>query len=92
FVPIEDLPAEKTTAPAELVEKFEKRNEQQQGAGAQRMNDRMGRRQRFERNRTETEHNESAAQYDFADILRVEGVLETMPDNYGFLRSSDYNY
>ena len=25
-------------------------------------------------------------------MLRVEGVLETMPDNYGFLRSSDYNY
>ena len=27
-----------------------------------------------------------------ADVLRVEGVLEIMPDNYGFLRSSDYNY
>ena len=30
--------------------------------------------------------------YDFADILKIEGVLEIMPDNYGFLRSSDYNY
>ena len=30
--------------------------------------------------------------YEFADILKIEGVLETMPDGYGFLRSSDYNY
>ena len=29
--------------------------------------------------------------YDFNDILRVSGVLETV-DNYGFLRSADYNY
>ena len=30
--------------------------------------------------------------YDFGDALKGEGVLEIMPDNYGFLRSSDYNY
>ncbi|MBQ4379682.1 MAG: transcription termination factor Rho [Bacteroidaceae bacterium] len=30
-------------------------------------------------------------QYDFGDIIKVSGVLETI-DNYGFLRSSDYNY
>ena len=30
--------------------------------------------------------------YDFDDILRGTGVLEIMPDGYGFLRSSDYNY
>ncbi len=30
--------------------------------------------------------------YDFGDVLKGEGVLEIMPDNYGFLRSSDYNY
>ncbi|MBR2631298.1 MAG: transcription termination factor Rho [Bacteroidaceae bacterium] len=29
--------------------------------------------------------------YEFDDIVRVSGVLETI-DNYGFLRSSDYNY
>ena len=31
-------------------------------------------------------------QYDFADIIKANGVLEVMPDGYGFLRSSDYNY
>lgn len=30
-------------------------------------------------------------QYNFDNIIRVSGVLETI-DNYGFLRSSDYNY
>ena len=30
--------------------------------------------------------------YDFDGILNGVGVLETMPDGYGFLRSSDYNY
>ena len=30
--------------------------------------------------------------YDFDDILQGTGVLEIMPDGYGFLRSSDYNY
>ena len=34
----------------------------------------------------------SASNYDFSDIIRANGLLEIMPDGYGFLRSSDYNY
>ncbi|HNW69896.1 MAG TPA: transcription termination factor Rho [Bacteroidales bacterium] len=30
--------------------------------------------------------------FDFEGIVSSEGVLEIMPDGYGFLRSSDYNY
>lgn len=30
--------------------------------------------------------------YNFDGIVSAEGVLEMMPDGYGFLRSSDYNY
>ncbi|MBQ7422824.1 MAG: transcription termination factor Rho [Prevotella sp.] len=30
--------------------------------------------------------------YDFSDLIMANGVLEVMPDGYGFLRSSDYNY
>ncbi len=33
-----------------------------------------------------------SADYDFSDIITANGVLEIMPDGYGFLRSSDYNY
>ena len=34
----------------------------------------------------------SKEMYDFSDALTTNGVLEVMPDGYGFLRSSDYNY
>ena len=33
-----------------------------------------------------------AKEFDFSDIISANGVLEIMPDGYGFLRSSDYNY
>lgn len=32
------------------------------------------------------------SQYDFDGIISNTGVLEIMPDGYGFLRSGDYNY
>ena len=31
-------------------------------------------------------------EYSFDGVITSEGVLEVMPDNYGFLRSADYNY
>ena len=42
-------------------------------------------------------HNKSGNRYrdpdfEFDGIIESEGVLEMMPDGYGFLRSSDYNY
>ena len=33
-----------------------------------------------------------ASLYDFGDLVKCEGVLETTPEGFGFLRSSDYNY
>lgn len=39
---------------------------------------------------TQMVNNEEA--YDFSNIVKANGVLEVMPDGYGFLRSSDYNY
>ncbi|HAR39727.1 MAG: transcription termination factor Rho [Bacteroidetes bacterium GWD2_45_23] len=38
------------------------------------------------------ESKEKDSTYDFDGILTASGVLEIMPDGYGFLRSSDYNY
>ena len=45
----------------------------------------------------EKNHNKSNTKfrdpdYEFDGIIESEGVLEMMPDGYGFLRSSDYNY
>ncbi|WP_445710971.1 transcription termination factor Rho [Flavobacterium sp.] len=39
-----------------------------------------------------TKSNFREADYEFDGIIESEGVLEMMPDGYGFLRSSDYNY
>ena len=87
FVAIEDLATDSKELPAELVGKFEKNGKEQ------RRNDNGQRRQNQERRQERVEEKQPAKpQYDFADVLRVEGVLEIMPDNYGFLRSSDYNY
>jgi transcription termination factor Rho len=43
-------------------------------------------------NRNQQERAPKKKEYDFDGIITGEGVLEMMPDGYGFLRSSDYNY
>jgi len=52
--------------------------------------------QKFERrvnNQTNQQKTqEPAINLDFDNVIVNEGVLEIMPDGYGFLRSSDYNY
>ena len=89
FVAIENLPTDTKEIPVELANKFEKNNK------GQKNNDNKKNRYNNNERREQQPQNEEqpvAKQYDFADVLRVEGVLEIMPDNYGFLRSSDYNY
>lgn len=49
--------------------------------------------QKFERRAPQQSKNqEPAINLDFDNVIVNEGVLEIMPDGYGFLRSSDYNY
>lgn len=51
--------------------------------------------QRQNNNNNTNANNNNAQQdklYEFDGILTSVGVLEMMPDGYGFLRSSDYNY
>ncbi|WP_114940284.1 transcription termination factor Rho [Mucilaginibacter endophyticus] len=53
--------------------------------------------QKFERRINSNNQNQQKAQeppinLDFDNVIVNEGVLEIMPDGYGFLRSSDYNY
>ena len=57
--------------------------------------DRAERHERHERREaTEAQHldEEVITKDDFAGEIEGEGVLEVMPDGYGFLRSADYNY
>jgi transcription termination factor Rho len=53
--------------------------------------------QKFDRrtngqNPNQQKNQEPAINLDFDNVIVNEGVLEIMPDGYGFLRSSDYNY
>ena len=41
---------------------------------------------------TEEKKTPPKKEFNFDNIITVEGVLEILPDNYGFLRSSDFNY
>jgi transcription termination factor Rho len=61
---------------------------------------RYGRNDRGERNDRQQDRRPQVQQqpqredysWEFEGIVSCEGVLEMMPDGYGFLRSSDYNY
>ncbi|WP_025124454.1 transcription termination factor Rho [Myroides odoratimimus] len=44
------------------------------------------------RNNNNKKNNFREPDYEFDGIIESEGVLEMMPDGYGFLRSADYNY
>lgn len=44
------------------------------------------------RNRNQQQNQAPEFSYDFGDSIVTEGVIEVMPDGYGFMRSSDYNY
>ena len=127
FIPIEDLPSEKTELPTELLGKFEATKMITPPNAVNEKNNKQGnnkfqqRQQRFnnqkqngrQQNQNQPNRNPSAQTsatpqqastpnpeptkpaekaYDFEDILNGTGVLEIMPDGYGFLRSSDYNY
>lgn len=68
----------------------------EQSAAAQQNNPRLNNnRQNNQNNHNNQRNNNNAVQekqYEFDGILTGVGVLEMMPDGYGFLRSSDYNY
>ncbi|MBO5546390.1 MAG: transcription termination factor Rho [Bacteroidales bacterium] len=83
--PKANQPAPAEAAP-EKQEKPEKKEDVQQPAPAQ--NTHQQQRQRFQNN----QQNNRPRLPEFEGTVEATGVLEIMPDGYGFLRSSDYNY
>ena len=91
FIPIEDLAVDNENIPEELLGKFntpkpEPEDLPQPAEAAQKQEDNN----KNQANAKQQEQQEKA--YSFEGILTGTGVLEIMPDGYGFLRSSDYNY
>ncbi|CAM4045201.1 transcription termination factor Rho [Flavobacterium weaverense] len=73
-------------APAKKINpnQLHKQNANQNGNGNQNTNQNP--------NFKNKKSNFAASDFEFDGIIESEGVLEMMPDGYGFLRSSDYNY
>ena len=93
FVAIEDLPSEKVELPSELIGKFEATKGESNGPKLQNRNPRYNNNPAVQSQPVQQEQRRpQERQYDFDGILSGVGVLEIMPDGYGFLRSSDYNY
>ncbi len=61
---------------------------QNQGQNQQGQNQQNQNQQRQQQNQPKPQQ----PKYEFEGLVEATGVLEVMPDGYGFLRSSDYNY
>ena len=76
-VAVEDTPAEETEKKEEPAQNQSQKNQNNQNNGQQ-------------NNKKQQRPQEPVIE--FEGVVEATGVLEIMPDGYGFLRSSDYNY
>ena len=65
--------------------------EKQQQQGKNRKNKNRNNNQNNQNNQNNNQQRQEP-QYNFEDLIQTSGVLEIIPEGYGFLRSSDYNY
>lgn len=74
---------------------FDQQTEEQQEQGSVNINrssQATGGENNFTQNKPFQQRREQNFNIEFDGVILSEGVLEMMPDGYGFLRSSDYNY
>lgn len=85
-------PQEVITPPAKTV--IEERPQQNQQPQQQQQNDfqQRNRERRFPDNQQQNNFRPHNDYFEFDNAINAEGVLEIMPEGYGFLRSSDYDY
>ena len=84
FIPIEDIPVIENSVyedvSSEFVSKFERAKQNVSSTGS------------YERSMSSLPTNTLRSAFNFDNILTGNGVLEIMPDGFGFLRSADFNY
>lgn len=92
--PVKDTQAEKGSAP-----NLSSRSSETQPSASHNADDKQQQAEKNERKHSNPSKSEnphgggsSVSALDFDNVIANEGVLEIMPDGYGFLRSSDYNY
>ena len=83
---------EAAKAPIIIQEPKVEKEQQQQGGKKNKKNKKNNNNQQQQQREIMSENPFANNPYNFEGILTASGLLEIMPDGYGFLRSSDYNY
>ena len=89
-----DLETKEQNQPKKVIDTNDTVQKNRHQEKHQKVNDNQQRnRQNHQRNQhNRRNENKPSVEFEFEGIITSEGVLEIMPDGYGFLRSSDYNY
>ncbi len=100
--PQESAPSEeRPNTPPSQARSQQKGNNNPQNSGNQHKNPNQNQHQNQNPNqnqhkqhaeKAEEHHTEHRKEFNFDGMVSIEGVLEILPDNYGFLRSSDFSY
>ncbi|MBB6332320.1 transcription termination factor Rho [Chryseobacterium sediminis] len=84
--------------PQQQANRPQKGHNHPQNSGNQHKNQNQNQHQQHQ-NQNQNRHSEKAEEqhdhkkeFNFDGLVSIEGVLEILPDNYGFLRSSDFSY
>jgi len=85
-----EKPVSKPTQPP--VERRETKYDKPAGYERKERTERPERQDRPDHRKKNERREESKPKFEFDGLITTSGVLELMPDGYGFLRSSDYNY
>ena len=93
FIILQDIPAAEDYVEPDLMDVFHSKRQNEMDIELEDIEDDIYDEAPLESNEIDvkTSIKKQAEQYDFSNIIKVSGVLEVI-DNYGFLRSSDYNY
>jgi len=93
---------EKPNNPQQQANRPQKGHNHPQNSGNQHKNQNQQQHQQHQnqnQNQNQNRHSEKAEEqhdhkkeFNFDGLVSIEGVLEILPDNYGFLRSSDFSY
>ena len=89
--PVKEEPAAEA-APAEAVNIDEPKQEKQGKQQNNRQQNGQNNGQKHQQNNNGHHRQQQEPAIEFEGVVEATGVLEIMPDGYGFLRSSDYNY
>ena len=99
-VPVTEENVESVKATPEKVQNDHPKQEKQNNSGNSQQNNGQQKQQNGQKQQNQQNQNPNNQQQkqpqepviEFEGVVEATGVLEIMPDGYGFLRSSDYNY